>query len=366
MTTIKTVFFGSTSDSVLVLTKLYETRNPALPAGRSKLETRIAAVVTQPPRPVGRKQVLTPTPVESWAKDHDSTVLTFPSDPTSPWLYANEQQVIDTVSSLKANLLISACYGQKIPWSYIQSVKYGGLNVHPSLLPRWRGADPVPWAILTGDHQTGVSVVTLSKEFDEGVVMAQKKIPITDRDTSDTLRTQLFTLGAQLLIENLNTYIENPRRYVPRPSQQHNQGQASIVASSPYARRLSRDDGFIPWELIQSAIDGKGSTTIQQFNNITIVKDYMNFNKEWKKEKSLGTVLERFHRALSPWPGIWTEIEIRDKQKERRKIKKRLKILSLHLSPVTYRLSLGTVQLEGKTPVPFSQFSSVYLPVFSR
>lgn len=354
MTTIKTVFFGSTSDSVLVLTKLYETRNPALPAGRSKLKTRIAAVVTQPPRPVGRKRVLTPTPVETWAKEHAITTLSFPSHPDHHNLYNDEKQVINTLSTLKADLLISACYGQKIPWGYIQSVQFGGLNVHPSLLPRWRGADPVPWAILTGDHQIGVSVVTLSKEFDEGVVMAQKKIPITDRDTSDILRTQLFTLGAQLLIENLNTYIENPRRYVPRPSQQRNRGQASSSAPGMYARRLSRDDGFIPWELLKSAIDGIDIPNDKRPPLFSLVIG------NWS------LVITRAWRALHPWPGIWTEIEIRDKQKERRKIKKRLKILSLHLSPVTYRLSLGTVQLEGKTPVPFSQFSSVYLPVFSR
>ena len=120
---MKVILFGSTSDSVLIL---------------EKLRVHVCAVVTQPARPVGRNQVLTPTPVETWGKAHGIPVLSFPSDPSKPWLYANENQVIDTLEPLKADVLVSACYGQKIPWEAIKKVRFGGLNVHPSILPRWR------------------------------------------------------------------------------------------------------------------------------------------------------------------------------------------------------------------------------------
>lgn len=285
------IFFGSTSDSVIVLEKL-----------RS---ASIVAVVTQPPRPVGRKQLITPTPVETWAKERSVPVLSFPSDPKKPWLYKDEHQVVDTLESQKADLLISACFGQKIPWETIRDTRFGGLNVHPSLLPRWRGADPVPWAILSGDYQTGVTVVTLSKEFDEGRIIAQKKIPITDKDTSDALRTKLFTIGAQLLEETLASYTSDVKA-VP-----HIGGVK--LRGNPYARRLTRDDGFETWDTIQRAFDDP---------------------EEAKR-------IDRKFRAFHPWPGLWTKIG-----------EKRLKILALHIDQE--RIVLDEVQWEGKKPIPYS------------
>ena len=285
---MKVIFFGSTSDSVLIL---------------EKLRVHICAVVTQPARPVGRKQVLTPTAVEIWAKAHAIPTLSFPSHPDKPWLYKSEMQVIDTLQPLKADILVSACYGQKIPWEAIKEARFGGLNVHPSLLPRWRGADPVPWAILSGDHQTGVTVVTLSEKFDDGRIIAQKKIPIIDTDTSDTLRTKLFTLGAELLVKSLPAYLTH------KPVTRH----LSPITKSPYARRLTRDDGFEPWEAIQKAFEDP---------------------EEAKR-------IDRKFRSFIPWPGLWTTIG-----------EKRLKIL--HITHHASRITLSTVQWEGKKPIPYS------------
>ena len=166
--TINILFFGSTSDSVIVLERLFTLHS-------SLCTIQIQAIVTQPPRPVGRDHIVTPTPVEIWGKAQNITTLSFESNPLKPWLYKDEQQVIDTLQSVQADLLISASYGQKIPTETLTSAQFGGLNVHPSILPRWRGGDPVPWAILTGDHQIGVTVVTLSEKFDEGLIVAQKK-----------------------------------------------------------------------------------------------------------------------------------------------------------------------------------------------
>jgi len=263
---IKILFFGSTTDSLLVLEKIYT----------------LAAVVTQPPKPVGRKQVITPTPVEIWARLHKIPVC-YTSD----------------ISSFKPDLLISASYGEKIPIEIIKNARYGGLNVHPSLLPRWRGADPVPWAIMSGDHQIGVTVVTLSEKFDQGNIVAQKKIPIGPHDMSDPLRTKLFEIGANLLMESLPDYISGK-----------NKGIDQKIGNEPYARRFTRDDGYEPWKKI---IDPKESERIN-----------------------------RKFRALHPWPGLWTTN------------KKRIKILGFTHEPTI-------VQLEGKTPVPWEQFEKAYL-----
>ncbi len=326
MNPLRIIFFGSTTDSVLVLSRLFQVSSiPSASRAAGKYpfglaqggQVSIAAVVTQPPRPVGREKMIRPTPVETWAKAHDIPVLSFPSDARKSWLYADEEVVIDSLEPLKADLLVSASYGQKIPTKTIADARYGGLNIHPSLLPRWRGADPVPWAILTGDHQTGVTVVTLAEKFDEGRIIAQKKISITDKDTSDPLRTKLFKLGAQLLIDILAS---KGLAFKGSPQQ---------TTDSPYARRFTRDDGFEPWEAIEKAFTDR---------------------EEARR-------IERKFRALTPWPGVWTNIGIMNQESGSME-NKRLKILKLHL--YNSGLILDEVQLEGKTPVSWQQFSSAY------
>ena len=262
---MKILFFGSTSDSVVVLEKL----------------PGVAAVVTQPPKPVGRKQIVTPTPVESWANQKNIPVYTQPP-----------RKDVD--------LIVSASYGEMIPIELIRSARYGGLNVHPSLLPRWRGGDPVPWAIMSGDDEIGVTVVTLSEKFDRGNIIAQKTILIGPQDTSGPLRTKLFQLGAELLVQALPDYCSGK-----------NKGVAQTIGTAPYARRLKREDGFEPWENI---IDPKESPRI-----------------------------DRKFRALHPWPGLWTTFN-----------EKRLKIVGFDHVPTI-------VQMEGKTPVSWKQFQTAYL-----
>lgn len=347
MNEIKILFFGSTTDSVIVLEKLFNFRP------KSDIRILISGIVTQPPRPVGRKQVLTPTPVETWAKEHRIPVLSFPNSPDRPYLFADEQTVIDTLSPTMSHLIISASFGQKIPTATLKSAKFGGLNVHPSLLPHWRGADPVPWAILSGDRQTGVTIVTLEEKFDAGKIMGQKKIPILKTDFSDPLRTKLFSLGAELLVRVLPDYLSGKTAGSP----QHPTSDIRHPISGIYARRLTRDDGFIPWDLIKKASEGFDVPLSDRPPILSFDICHLTF------------AIERAWRALSPWPGIWTEIEISDKPASpvgRQKVtsRKRLKIISLHLSLVTSHLSplliLDSVQLEGKKPVPFVTFRNAY------
>ena len=309
MNTVGILFFGSTSDSVIVLEKL-STLQPFV----------IKAVVTQPARPVGRAQTITPTPVETWATEHTIPVLSFASDKTKPWLYENEEQVIDALQPIQPDLVVSASYGQMIPASTIESARYGGLNIHPSILPRWRGGDPVPWAILSGDHQIGVTVVALSPTFDAGDIYAQEKIPLTPEDTSDPLRTKLFGIGAELLVELLPRYIAGKAKPIAVREEKE---------KPPYAKRLKRDDGFESWETIAAAVsDGTDAERI-----------------------------ERKYRAFHPWPGLWTKIANRQSNKIPQEA--RLKILTLHLD--RDRLIIDQVQLEGKNPVTWEQFSKAYL-----
>ncbi len=351
MNEIKLLFFGSTSDSVIILSHLFDVRI-------TDYRLRISCVVTQPPKPVGRQLVITPTPVEIWAKQHDIPVVSFASSAGNPSLYEREELVADTLAPFKADLLVSASYGQRIPMARINEARFGGLNVHPSILPRWRGADPVPWAILSGDHQIGVTVVTLSEKFDEGKIIAVKKVPMTEKDSSDPLRTHLFELGGELLKGALADYLSGK-----------NKGTAQATGDNtpppPYSRKFVRDDGFFPWEFLQMLIKGEinpNKSRPQVFAKLTI------------DNYQAATV--RALRALSPWPGIWTKITIQREQRNDKTTKqqndkvttqqndmleKRLKILACHLEPTTHNLILDSVQLEGKKPVSYDQFTQAYL-----
>lgn len=311
------VFFGSTDDSVTVAETLH-TKYP------------IAAIVTQQAKPVGRKKIITQTPVETWAKEKKIPVLTFPTDSEKPWRFAHDDDVANTISSFHPNLIVTACFGERIPKTVIEQSKHGGVNVHPSLLPRWRGAYPVPWAILAGDNQTGVTISTITEHFDDGRILAQKKIPITPKDMPDDLRKKLFTMGAELLVETLPEYISGK-----------NTGIEQHKVDVTTAHRLTREHGFVPWNLIASAMNGVDIPHDSRSGLMQDIKD------------PLPQGIVRLYRALSPWPGIWTTLPIKGQDK-------RLKILSCIIREE--KLILQTVQLEGKQPVDWLTFNKAYLP----
>jgi methionyl-tRNA formyltransferase len=313
------VFFGSTSDSVIVLNAMYASTD---------YKSSLKAVITQPPKPEGRKQIITPTPVAIWATQHTIPCLTFATQKDKPWIYENIETVNNEINHLAPDILISASYGQKIPQQAVELAKFGGVNVHPSLLPRWRGTDPLPWTILSGDTETGVSVVTLSETFDDGKIIAQQKIPVPPNGSPDEIRAYLFTLGAKLLTTTLPLYVAGTKKGLDQDQSQ-----------KTYARRLTREDGFIPWEVCQKAMQGEQiapehQPTILPFAH-TVLPD----------------AITRAIRALSPWPGVWTTVDIKGKNI-------RLKILRAHTEK--NRCVLDVVQLEGKKPTPYTQFASAY------
>ena len=296
---LKIAFFGTPEYSLLVLNNLFETG------------LTIVCIVTKPLRPVGRKQEMTQTPVAQWAKQHQIPLLTPPADKTKPWLFADEVSATDEILKFKPDILITADYTQKIPLNLIKQVKFGGLNIHPSLLPAYRGPAPVPWAIINGETETGVTILTLSQQLDSGTIIAQEKEPILPADKTPDLLFRLFEKGADLLIKVLPGYISQ------YPNLQRTTHLPNLQPS--YLPRLTRDHGFESWINIKQAI----------------------------KNGSYAVRIERKWRAFHPWPGLWTQVKIHGQ-------KKRLKILSINLKPATNlsdNLQLDEIQLEGKQPV---------------
>ena len=189
---------------------------------------QVAAVYTQPDRPAGRGRKLQFSEVKQCALAHDLDVV----QPVS----FKAAQDIETLQSFDADLMIVAAYGILLPPVILQAPRLGCINIHGSLLPRWRGAAPIQRAILAGDEQTGITLMQMDKGLDTGAMLARASIAIDDQTTAAQLHDQLKQLGAELLLENL-----------PAIEQQTLNPQAQDDAQATYAAKLSKQEARIDW-----------------------------------------------------------------------------------------------------------------------
>lgn len=155
----------------------------------------VTAVLTQPDRKVGRKQILTAPPVKQVAEANNIMVL----QPEKLSGSDEMQQIID----LKPDLIITAAYGQFVPTKLLNAPTHRAINVHASLLPKYRGAAPIHYAVLKGEEKTGVTIMYMEKVMDAGNIISQREIPITDEDDTGTLFKKLSLLGRDLLMDTL-------------------------------------------------------------------------------------------------------------------------------------------------------------------
>ena len=301
-------FFGSSENSLIIL--------KALKSAGFKLKL----VVTAPPRPIGRKQILTKTPPHTYAENGKLPIL-FPEKLDDNFLKDMKKSLLDVA--------VVADYARLIPNQVLEYPAHGCLNLHPSLLPKYRGSTPGEMAILHGEKETGMTIIKMDEKFDHGPIISQFKEEIKATDTSETLYSRLFSKGAEVLVTLLPAWVEG--RIAPR---QQDHSQATL------APRLSRDDGFIPWELLKKALRNE---------NVPIE----NRPNKWKMaDGKWPIVVERATRALFPWPGVWTIVKVKNEEK-------RMKILSAHLE--ADRLILNKVQIEGKTSDLWNNVSNLLL-----
>ena len=186
----------------------------------------VVGVVTQPDKPAGRGNVLTPPPVKRKAQELGLPVFQ-PARLSRP-------EAIEQLRDWQPDLIVVAAYGQILKPQVLQLPPYGCLNVHASLLPRWRGAAPVAYAIWHGDKETGVTIMLMDEGLDTGPILSQRKEPIHPDDTAATLGERLAHLGATLLVETIPLYLAGEIR--PQPQ---DEGKAT------YAPRLKREDGLL-------------------------------------------------------------------------------------------------------------------------
>ena len=196
----------------------------------------VIAVVTQPDRPVGRKRVLTPSPVKLLALEHQLPVY-------QPERISRSNEV-DELISLEADLIITAAYGQFIPSRLIDAMPHGAINVHASLLPKYRGGAPIHYAIWNGDHETGISIIYMTKQMDAGDVLAQRPTAIMPTDNVGDLFERLAILGRELLLDTLVKLFSN--EITPMP-----QVEAEVV----FSPTITKEQEQLNWQQSAWQID---------------------------------------------------------------------------------------------------------------
>jgi methionyl-tRNA formyltransferase len=213
---MRVVFFGTPAFAVPTLERLLHSAHP------------VAGVVTQPDRPRGRGQQITAGPVKALALASKLPVL-------QPDRLARET-FEPALLALGADIGVVAAYGKILPDWLLAAVPRGLINVHASLLPRYRGASPVHRAVMAGDHETGVTIMRVVKELDAGPTIASASLPIADDETTTVVEAKLAILGAGLLVETLGriengTAVETPQDH----------------ARASYAPKITRSEGLVDW-----------------------------------------------------------------------------------------------------------------------
>lgn len=292
---IKIIFFG-TPGFVIPIVKTLNS------------EYDLVAVVTAPDKPVGRKQILTQTDVARYTEE--LRIKNFELRILKPEKLDKDFTL--QIKNLNPDLIIVAAYGKIIPKSILEIPRFRALNIHPSMLPKYRGASPIQSAILNGDPVSGISVMQMDEQMDHGPIVFQDEFRFSEEDNFETLSTKMFLKSAELLPEVIDGYISGDMI----PIQQDE-------AKAIYCQVIKKEDGFF-------TIDSPPSPT----------------------------KLDRMIRAYYPWPVVWTIWK---------RVTSHPRLNRGHQSSevgqgekVVKFLPGGLVQMEGKKPTPLPDFLRGY------
>jgi methionyl-tRNA formyltransferase len=271
---IKIVFLGTPEFSVKPLEALVN-------AGY-----QIIGVITAPDKPVGRKMVLTPPPVKISAQKHNIPV----------YQPENKTELLEMMKKIRPDLAVVAAFGMIFTKEILEIPKHGFLNIHASLLPRWRGASPIQSAILAGDEEIGITIMLINEKMDEGPILAKSEIRSTKSETYKELEEKLADLGEKLLIETIPKWIDGEIKPQPQDN-----------SKATYCKKITKDDGLV------------------------------DLNAESPE------IIERKIRAFFPWPGAYITIN-----------NKRLIITQADIENGT--LKIRRVKPEGKNEMNFADY----------
>ena len=217
MSALRVIFMGTPEFACPTLQKLIDRGD------------QVVAVVTQPDRPKGRGQRLMPPPVKELAMRHDIPVY-------QP-LKVRAPEVVDALRELTPDVIVVVAFGQILPKSLLEIPRLGCINVHASLLPRYRGAAPLNWCIINGEHETGVTTMLMDVGLDTGPMLLKQATPLDENEDIVSLHDRMSVMGAELLSETLDGLIAG--KIVP---------QEQDATQSCYASMLKNEDGRIDWQ----------------------------------------------------------------------------------------------------------------------
>ena len=281
-------------------------------------EHKVVAVYCQPDRPKGRGKVLTACPVKIFSEENNLLVIQ-PED-------FKDKQSQTQLALLNPDVMVVAAYGQILPKAVLKIPKLGCLNIHASLLPRWRGAAPIERAILEDDRETGISIMKMNEGLDTGDILLDKKCTISNHETAQTLHDTLSNIGANAILETLNMLPTLKAR-----PQQNNE--------ATYAEKVTKDEAQIDWH--QSA--EKISRVIRAFNPRPIA--YTNAMAKQFKNRVLRIIeAEIVNRQTTNSPG---EVIKYDKD-------------VCYIATSNGVINLKKVQLSGKNKVSIKDFNNAY------
>lgn len=216
---------------------------------------QVVGVFTQPDKPVGRKQILTPPPVKVLAENNNIPVF-------QPERIKNSN-TLDIIKELNPDVIIVVAYGKILPTEILKAARYGCVNVHASLLPKYRGAAPIQWAILNGDKITGVSIMQMDEGIDTGDIILVRETEINPDESSEELFDRLSVLGADALIDALELIDNNKANATPQPKGDF--GYAKMIGrehcpidwSKSAAEIHNQVRGLQSWPVATTTINGK-------------------------------------------------------------------------------------------------------------
>jgi methionyl-tRNA formyltransferase len=294
-------YFGSPDFSARFLEKL-------LIDEETKKLVKVKLVVTQPDKPVGRKQILTPTPVKQIALKIDNSL-----EIACPAKLAEQSGKNCKLKISQLDLALVYAYNQIIPKEYLELPKYGFWCIHPSILPKYRGPSPIATALINGDEETGVTIFKMDEKIDHGPIIAQERISIAPTDLRPDLEKKLTDLAFKMFKKLISTDL-NKLQLISQDDQK-----------ATYTKKIKKEDGFIEISNLKTQIANNPKRLFNLF------------------------------RGLYPWPGIWTLLS---QGFGGQASEKRLKITDLSL--INGKLIIKKVQLEGKKEVDFATFNRAY------
>ena len=272
---LRIVFFGTPDFVIPVLETLHQ-------------HFTVVGVVTTPDQKSGRKQLVTPTPVKQYCLEKNLDVSIIAEN--------DNEKVKQQLEKLQPDLFVVAAYGKIIPIEILEIPKFGSINIHPSLLPQYRGASPIQSAIFHGDKTSGVTIIKMDEQMDHGPILYAKEIILGDEDNFDTLSIKMFQVAAEVLPTVINELVREKLQPIPQDD-----------TKATFCNHITKDQGFF------------------------------DITNPPSPEK-----LDRMIRAYYPWPGVWTKLRIKNHEL-------RIKLLPNNM-----------IQVEGKTPMSYKDFLNGY------